>query len=101
MASSAVSTVLDLNIDLIIVSSETGTIARLVSKYKPAVPVLACSAINSVIRNLQVVRGVWGYKLSGENKDKPGFDIISRVIKVAKENHLVKSGAKVVVIQVE
>lgn len=85
--------------DLIIVLSETGTIARLVSKYKPAVPVLACSAINSVVRNLQVVRGVWGYKLSGENKDKPDINIISSVIKAAKENHLVKSGGKIVVIQ--
>ena len=40
-----------------------------------------------------------GYKLSGENKDKPDINIISSVIKSAKENHLVKSGGKVVVIQ--
>ena len=69
--------------------SETGTIARLVSKYRPAVPILACSAVSSVIRNLQVVRGVWGYKLSGENKDKSDINVISIVIKAAKENHLV------------
>ena len=99
IASSAVSTVLDLNIDLIIVVSETGSIARLVSKYRPPVPILACSAVNSVIRNLQAVRGVWGHKLSGESKDKLGGDIVPTVIKAAKENHLVKSGGKVVVIQ--
>jgi len=63
IASSAVSTVLDLNIDLIIVVTDTGSIARLVSKYRPPVPILACSVVNSVIRNLQTVRGVWGYKI--------------------------------------
>lgn len=52
MASAAVSTVLDLNLDLIICVTDTGSIARLVSKYRPPVPILACSAVNSVIRNL-------------------------------------------------
>lgn len=63
IASSSVSTVLDLNIDLIIVVTDTGSIARLVSKYKPPVPILACSVVPSVIRNLNVVRGVWGFKI--------------------------------------
>lgn len=52
IASSSVSTVLDLNIDLIIVVTDTGCIARLVSKYRPPVPILACSVVNSVVRNL-------------------------------------------------
>jgi pyruvate kinase len=63
IASSSVSTVLDLNIDLIITITDTGSIARLVSKYKPPVPILACSSVNSVIRNMQTVRGVWAYKI--------------------------------------
>jgi len=63
IASSSVSTVLDLNIDLIITVTDTGSIARLVSKYRPPVPILACSVVNSVIRNLQIIRGVWGYKI--------------------------------------
>lgn len=45
MASSAVSTVLDLSINLIIVVTDTGSIARLVSKYRPPVPILACSVV--------------------------------------------------------
>ena len=45
IASSSVSTVLDLNIDLIICVTDTGSIARLVSKYRPTVPILACSVV--------------------------------------------------------
>jgi pyruvate kinase len=52
IASAAVATVLDLKLDLIIVLTDTGSIARLVSKYRPPVPILACSVISSVIRNL-------------------------------------------------
>ena len=95
IASAAVATVLDLNIDLIIVITDTGSLARLVSKYRPPVPLLACSVVRSVIRNLQTVRGVWGYKIpSYQGSD----NVIQMVVKVAKENHLVKSGGKVVCI---
>jgi len=96
IASSSVSTVLDLNIDLIITVTDTGSIARLVSKYKPPVPILACSVVNSVIRNLNMVRGVWGFKIPAYQQSD---NIVQMVVKVAKENHLAKSGAKVVVIQ--
>jgi hypothetical protein len=27
------------------------------------VPILACSIVNSVIKHLQVIKGVWGYKI--------------------------------------
>ena len=46
IASSSVSTVLDLNIDLVICVTDTGCISRLVSKYRPPVPILACSVVN-------------------------------------------------------
>jgi pyruvate kinase len=98
IASSSVSTVLDLNIDLIICVTDTGCIARLVAKYRPPVPVLACSAVNAVIRNLQTVRGVWGFKIPNYQS---GDNIVQMVVKVAKEQHLVKSGGKVVVIQAQ
>lgn len=98
IASSCVSTVLDLNIDLIITVTDTGSMARLVSKYRPPVPILACSVVNSVIRNLQCIRGVWGFKIPAQPS---GDNVVQMVVKVAKENHLVKSGAKVVVIQAQ
>lgn len=46
IAASAVGTVHDLNIDLIIVVTDTGHICRLVSKYKPSVPIFACCVSN-------------------------------------------------------
>jgi pyruvate kinase len=98
IASSSVSTVLDLNIDLVICVTDTGCISRLVSKYRPPVPILACSVVNSVIRNLQVVRGVWGFKIPAYQSSD---NVVQMVVKVAKENHLVKSGGKVVVIQAQ
>lgn len=63
VASAAVSTILDLNIDLIIVLTDSGRIARYVAKYRPPVPILACSISNHVIRQLNVSRGVIGYKI--------------------------------------
>jgi pyruvate kinase len=63
IASSAVATCLDIKIDLIITLTDTGLIARLVAKYRPACPILACSVIGSVVRNLATVRGVWPYKI--------------------------------------
>ena len=95
IASAAVQTVLDLNIDLVIVITDTGSLARLVSKYKPPVPILACSVNQGVIRNLQTTRGVWGYKIpSYQGTD----NLISQVVKVAKENGMAKPGHKVVCI---
>jgi len=63
VASAAVSTVLDLNIDLIIVLTDTGKIARFVAKYKPNVPILACSVSLPVVKQMNISRGVIGYKI--------------------------------------
>ena len=63
VSSAAVSTVLDLNIDLIIVLTDTGKIARYVAKYKPSVPILACSISMHVVKQLNTSRGVIGYKI--------------------------------------
>merc|ERR1712241_1538792 len=63
LAASAVNTALDLDIDLIIVLTDTGHMARLVSKYRPSIPILACSVSLAVIRQLNVARGVTGYKI--------------------------------------
>jgi len=63
ISSAAVATVLDLNIDLVIVLTDTGKIARFVAKYKPSVPILACSISMPVVRQLYISRGVIGYKI--------------------------------------
>ena len=64
LAASAVSSVQDLNIDLIIVITDTGHLARLVSKYRPSVPIIAACSHNSIIRQLNSARGVIGLKLA-------------------------------------
>jgi len=95
IAAAAVQTVLDLNLDLVIVITDTGSMGRLVSKYRPPVPILACSCDDKVIKQLQVVRGVWGYKIDSYI----GTDnVIQMVVRVAKENHMVKAGDKIVCI---
>ena len=63
VAQSAVGTVQNLNIDLIVVITDTGNICRLLSKYKPPVPIFACCVSYHVIRNLQMVWGITGYKI--------------------------------------
>lgn len=95
IASAAVQSVNDLQIDLVVVLTDTGNLARLVAKYRPSVPILACSVSNSVIRQLNVVRGVIGYKIpSFQGTD----NLIQLVIKQAKEMNLCKQGNKVVTI---
>lgn len=95
VSSAAVSTVLDLNIDLIIVLTDTGKIARYVAKYRPPVPILACSISLPVIKQLNTSRGVVGFKIpSFQGTD----NLIQLVIKAAKDMGLCKQGNKVVTI---
>lgn len=95
MASAAVQTVLDLNIELVIVITDTGSMARLVSKYRPPVPILACSMDAQVIKQLQLTRGVWGHVIESHEASD---NLSAMVVRVAKESHMVKTGDKVVCI---
>ena len=93
LAASAVSTVQDLNVDLIIVLTDTGHLARLVAKYRPNVPILACSVSLSVIRQLNVARGVIGFKIpSYQGTDS----LLALTVQQAKERNLCKPGHKVI-----
>lgn len=59
IASSAVKTVIDIGAKVIVVCSETGNSARLVSKYRPACPILCLTATESVARQISgLCRGV-------------------------------------------
>jgi len=87
IAAAAAQTVLDLNIDLIIVITDSGLMARMVSKYKPPVPILACSTNMTVIKQLNCTRSVFGYKIpSYQGTD----NLLHLVIKTAKEMGLCK-----------
>jgi len=82
VASAAVGAVLDLNLDCMIVLTDTGAIARLTAKYRPPVPILACSVVGSVVRNLNSTRGVWGYKIPSYQGQA---DMIKIITKAAKD----------------
>ena len=93
LAASAVQTVQDLNVDLIIVLTDTGNLARLVAKYRPSVPILACSVSLSVIRQLNCSRGLIGFKIpSYQGTD----NLLALTVQQAKERNLCKPGRKVI-----
>ena len=95
VAAAACSTALDLNIDLIIVLTDSGRIARYVAKYRPSQPILACSISGPVVKQLNTSRGVIGYKIpSFQGTD----NLLQLVIKTAKDMNLCKAGNKVVTI---
>lgn len=95
LSASAVSTVADLNVDLIIVLTDTGHLAHLISKYRPSVPILACSTSQSVIRQLNCARGVIGFKIPTYNGSE---NVMQLAIATAKEKMLCKPGRKVICI---
>jgi pyruvate kinase len=95
VASSAVGSVLDLNLNCLIVLTDTGLAARLTAKYKPSVPILACSKHAHVIHNLNSTRGVFGRKIADYKAQE---EAVKQAIAAAKEMDLVKAGGKAAVI---
>lgn len=69
VAAAAVASVIDLKLDLIIVVTETGRMGRLVSKYKPEVPILVASENDYVVRQMLMQRGIQGIKVASNNAD--------------------------------
>ena len=89
VASAVCSAVLDQkDIALIIVLTETGKLARLVSKYRPEVKILGCSNNGSVIRQMNATRGVFGMVIPTYNAEQ----VVGQVIGQAKEMGMVRAG---------
>jgi pyruvate kinase len=63
VAASACSAALDLDLDLIVVLTDNGALARLVAKYRPSVKILAASVNAQVVRQMGAIRGVIGFKI--------------------------------------
>jgi pyruvate kinase len=63
LATTACNIALDNNVDVFICLTESGRIARYVAKYRPFQTILACSTSSSVVRQVNVARGVIGYKI--------------------------------------
>jgi len=58
IASSCVKSTWDITAKLLICLTESGTTAKVVSKYRPACPILAVTADEGVVRHLLISRGV-------------------------------------------
>lgn len=63
LATTACSIALDNNVDIFVCLTETGKIAKFVAKYRPFQPILACSTSSAVVRQVNLSRGVIGYKI--------------------------------------
>jgi len=95
VACAAVSGVLDLKVDLLIVLTETGKLARLVAKYRPECAVICCSTNEAVIKHMNCQRGVTSVKANADD------DLDAQVkcaIDHARNLKYCKSGSKVVTI---
>lgn len=58
LAAQTVRTSQNLSVDLIVVVTENGMLPRYVAKYRPSVPILACSENAKVLQSLATTRGV-------------------------------------------
>merc|ERR1712129_342932 len=95
LCSSAVKATVDSDCALIIALTETGHTARMIAKYRPAVPVLAITASGTTVRQLGVVRGV----VPMMTASFVGTDsVIAKALKQAVSEDMVKSGDSVVAV---
>ena len=96
MASSAVKTAFDLNCSLIIVLTQSGRIARIVSKYRPHCNILAITDSEAVAKQSMFMSSIFPVLVLNMN----GTDsLISRALHIAYKYKLIKrKGEKVVVL---
>merc|ERR1719456_1130680 len=93
VCSSAVKASIDTKAHLIIALTETGHTARLISKYRPAVPILALSATESSVKQLVLHRGVLPLQVASFQ----GTDsVLKSAVETAKLMGLVIAGNTVV-----
>jgi len=65
VGSAVVAAALDMkDISLVIALTDTGKLARLISKYRPEGNILACSVNQHAVRQMNAFRGVIGFKLA-------------------------------------
>lgn len=74
-------------IDIILCLTETGKIARYLSKQRTRQPVLACSTNGQIVRQANSMRGVVGYKIPQHASDKEE-DILDLMLKIMQEQGL-------------
>jgi pyruvate kinase len=84
LCSTATQIALDNNVDLFVILTDTGKIARYLAKQRPMRTILACSTKQQVVRQCNTSRGVIGYKVP-EHIKKHQEKLLSLVMMVMKE----------------
>ena len=72
------------NVDMLLCLTETGNIANFLSKQRPRQPILALSTSGQVVRQLNMKRGVVGYKIPEHLRNKRE-ELITFILAVAQE----------------
>ena len=68
LCTTATQIALENNVDLFVVLTATGKIARYLAKQRPEQNILACSTQSQVVRQVNTSRGVIGYKVPAHLK---------------------------------
>lgn len=89
-----VATAADLGAAAIVSATKSGFTARMVSKYRPACPIIAVTPDESVARKLQLV---WGVTTVVKPESRDTDSLIERAVEGALETGLVKNGDLVVI----
>lgn len=91
-----------LRVDLIIVPTESGFSARNVARFRPSVPVFACSTIASSVNGLCLTWGVTPRLMQGTTPDQDarfGSDaLVAEVVRTAQYYDIARTGQRAVVI---
>lgn len=72
------------NVDMLLCLTETGRVANYLSKQRPRQPILALSTSGQVVRQLNMKRGVVGYKIPEHLRNKRE-ELITFILAVAQE----------------
>jgi pyruvate kinase len=84
----------DTNVQAIVVFTRSGNTARLISKDRPRVPILAYTPSEHVYHQLALWWGVWPYRISMQGTTE---DLIALVEQCLQEDKLVQQGEYVVI----
>lgn len=95
VAQAAITMANHLNSSAIIVMTETGFSARLVSKYRPECPIVAITFTPIVVHRLTLSWGIYGFLYDGADSDKERLNF---AIETAKQIGQVESGDVVILI---
>eukprot|EP01132_Coremiostelium_polycephalum_P001071 gene1071-1357_t len=95
VASYAVATAIDLKADLILTLTETGLTTRLVSKYRPPIPIFAVTSWPYTVKHLMATRGtipILVESLIGTDK------LVEHCLDYALAHGLCKTGSRIVIV---